>query len=59
VSRLVLERRDGESISIGEHVTVKVEIRGNHAVKLIIDAPPEIRVDRTEIRERPDFDPRR
>jgi carbon storage regulator len=48
---LVLTRRTGEWISIGDGVTVKVlAIRGDQ-VQLGIDAPREVRVDRGEIRE--------
>ncbi len=48
---LVLTRRPGESISIGDDVTVKVlSIRGDQ-IQLGIDAPREIRVDRGEIRD--------
>lgn len=51
---LVLSRKENESIKIGDSVTVKVvAIRGNK-VRLSIDAPPEVSVDREEVRRRID-----
>lgn len=47
---LVLSRHVNESIQIGDEVTVTViEIRGDK-VRLGIDAPTEVAVDRTEVR---------
>jgi carbon storage regulator len=49
---LVLERRRDERIMIGDDITIRVvEIRGDK-VRLGIEAPKEIRVDREEIRRR-------
>lgn len=48
---LILSRREGESISIGENVTVKV-IKSGRTVKVAIDAPRDVAVDRTELKER-------
>jgi len=49
---LVLTRRVGEVIYIDSEIVVKVaEIRGNR-VKLAIDAPEHVRVDRKEVRDR-------
>jgi carbon storage regulator len=49
---LVLTRRVGEVIFIDNEIMVKVaEIRGNR-VKLAIEAPPEVRIDRKEVYER-------
>lgn len=49
---LVLSRKTNESIVIGENVTVTVvEIRGDK-VRLGIDAPEAVSVDRQEIRAR-------
>ncbi len=46
---LVLTRKTGEAISIGDGIKIMVvEIRGGH-VKLGIDAPPEFRILRDEI----------
>jgi carbon storage regulator len=48
---LVLTRRPGEWISVGDEITVRVlSVRGDQ-VQLGIEAPREIRVDRGEIRE--------
>jgi carbon storage regulator len=49
---LVLSRKPGETIRIGDGITVHVvEIRGKQ-VRLGIEAPAEIAVHRMEIRER-------
>lgn len=48
---LVLGRKIGESVCIGNDVTVTVvESRSGH-VKLGVTAPKQIRVDRKEIKE--------
>lgn len=49
---LHLTRRIGESIQIGDDVTVRVERIGRDGVRLSIEAPPSVRVDRTEVAER-------
>ncbi len=49
---LCLRRRQGESIMIGDSITVTVsDIRGGQ-VLLTVQAPAEVRVDREEIYER-------
>ncbi len=51
---LVLSRRKGETITIGENITVTIaEICGNQ-VRLGIDAPRDIEVHRLEIKEKID-----
>ena len=46
---LVLTRKRNESIRIAEEVVITVlEVRGNR-VRLGIDAPPHVRVARTEV----------
>lgn len=51
---LVLERQYGEKICIGEDVTVTiVGIKGDK-VRLGIDAPQHVRVDRLELRQAKD-----
>lgn len=49
---LILTRRVGERILIGEDIVV--EVRGIHGtqVRVGVDAPRETRVDREELRER-------
>ncbi|HLV29996.1 MAG TPA: carbon storage regulator CsrA [Chitinispirillaceae bacterium] len=49
---LVLTRKLGESIRIGDNITIKiVDLDGRH-VKLGIDAPRSVTVNREEIYER-------
>ena len=49
---LVLTRKLGETIRIGDHITVKiVDLDGRH-VKLGIEAPKSVSVNREEIYER-------
>lgn len=55
---LVLTRGIGEAIIIGEDVLVTiVEVNGKR-VRLCVTAPPEIAVDRTEVRESKRSNPR-
>ncbi len=49
---LVLTRRVGESIVIANDVRVTVVALGNGRVKIGIDAPNGVSVDRSEIHER-------
>ena len=49
---LVLTRRGGESVRIGDDVTVTVLEDGGRPVRLGIDAPKEIPVHRAEVYER-------
>jgi carbon storage regulator len=49
---LVLTRKVGEEIVIGDNIRVTVvELKGGK-VRLGVSAPPEIAVDRDEVRER-------
>ena len=49
---LVITRAVGEKIYIGENITVAVvSIKGNQ-VKLAFEAPPSIRIDRSEVHRR-------
>lgn len=48
---LVLSRKANQSVLIGENVEVKVvSIRGNR-VRLAFNAPPEVSVQRQEVRD--------
>ena len=50
---LVLSRKLGEKITIGDRIVVTVVKLGNGQVRLGIEAPPEIAVFREEISPRP------
>lgn len=56
---LVLSRKKNESIVIGENIIVTVVDMQTGKVRLGIEAPKGIRVDRAEIRAKPDFDAER
>ena len=46
---LVLSRKKGQSIEIGDGITVTItQIKGNQ-VRVGIDAPPEVRIHRDEL----------
>jgi carbon storage regulator len=49
---LVLTRRPGASILIGDDITIRVVRVVGQQVHLSISAPKELRVDRNEVRER-------
>ena len=49
---LVLSRRQGEAIVIDGGIRVSVATISRHQVRLAIEAPRQIQVDREEIRER-------
>lgn len=49
---LILSRRIGEKLIIGENVTVTIlAVKGNQ-VRIGIDAPRDVRVDREEVHQR-------
>lgn len=49
---LILTRRVGETIMIGDNITVTVlGVKGNQ-VRIGVNAPKEVRVDREEVRAR-------
>lgn len=49
---LVLTRKVGESIRIGENIVLKVVSSSQRSVRLAIEAPREIPVHRSEVYER-------
>ena len=49
---LVLARRQGESIHIGDEIVIKVAEASGNRVKLCIDAPREVRICRGEVAEK-------
>lgn len=46
---LVLQRKMGESIQIGEDITITFVEMGNHTVKVAIEAPKNITILRSEL----------
>lgn len=49
---LILSRKECQQICIGEGIVVTVVRIDGHRVKLGIEAPPDVAVDRKEIAER-------
>lgn len=52
MSTLVLTRRIGQSIFIGSNVKITLSGYNGGQVKVVIDAPRNLLIDREEIRER-------
>ena len=50
---LVLSRKDGDDILIGTDIRIKVLEVHKGCVKLGIDAPKELRITRTDYKEKP------
>ena len=48
---LILQRKNNQSLTIGDDITVSIVDIGNDWVKLAIDAPKEISILRTELLE--------
>ena len=48
---LILQRKEGQSITIGDHIVVTVQEIGQGRVRLSVDAPRDIAVLRTELVE--------
>jgi carbon storage regulator len=46
---LVLTRREGDTIMIGDEISVRVEAIERRQVKICIEAPPEVAVHRLEV----------
>lgn len=53
---LVLTRGVGESVLIGDDITVFVKAITGNKVRLSFQAPPHIAIDREEIRKKKDYD---
>ena len=51
---LILQRKKGESLTINDNITVTIMDSGTDWVKLAIDAPKEIPVLRSELKEAAD-----
>ena len=49
---LILTRKDGEAITIGDDITLRVVMVDGTHVRLGIDAPREVPVHREEVAER-------
>lgn len=53
MANLVVTRKPGEQIAIGDNVVVTiVDVLGCNRVRVMISAPLEIKVDRMEVRQR-------
>ena len=52
---LVLSRKKGEVIRIGDDVVITILESDAGRVKVGIDAPPEVKVLRAELKTRPDW----
>lgn len=48
---LAIRRKCGESVQIGDNIIVRVERTTNNSCSLIIDAPSEINIARSELLE--------
>lgn len=48
---LILQRRKGESLSINDNITLTITDIGNDWVKLAIDAPKDVPILRSELKE--------
>lgn len=48
---LVLQRKKGDSLMIGDDITIGISEMGADWVKLAVDAPPDIRIIRSELLE--------
>lgn len=53
---LILTRNEGQTICIGDDVTLTVVTAHRGKAKININAPKEVAVDRLEIREKKDYD---
>lgn len=49
---LILTRRTGETLCIGDEVTVTVLGAKGNQVRIGVNAPKDVRVDREEVRQR-------
>ncbi len=52
---LVLSRKKGEAIRIGDDVVITILESDTGRVKVGIDAPPEVKVLRAELKTKPDW----
>lgn len=55
---LVLSRKAGEKLMIGDDITVTLLGINGHQARISIDAPPSVSIDREEIRARKEMDAR-
>lgn len=48
---LILQRKKGQSISINDDITITIVDAGTDGVKIAIDAPKEVTILRTELKD--------
>jgi|TergutMp193P3_1026864.scaffolds.fasta_scaffold00006_16 carbon storage regulator len=46
---LILTRKEGESIRIGDHITIKIVSMDGHHCKIGVEAPRNVSVNREEV----------
>ncbi len=48
---LVLQRKEGQSILIGEDIEIKIMAVNGHSIKIAIEAPKDVSIVRKELQE--------
>lgn len=51
---LILTRKKGESLSIGDKIKITIIRIGPHTVRIGIEAPKEVSIVRSELKTRPE-----
>jgi carbon storage regulator len=53
---LILTRKEGESIRIGDHISIKIVAMDGHHCKIGVDAPRNVSVNREEVYQKIKFE---